>query len=388
MWIKRSFNINISKSLPIKVLKGPRQVGKTSYLERLKGYKVIYFDDATTRIQADENPRFFLDNLPDKLILDEAPRAPALFPELKRRVDEQRRAKEGSPKIDYWITGSNQTLMRQNVSESLAGRANYYDFNTLSIHELGDRWSLEQGLFNGGWPELYVRKELDRAHYLNDLISSFIEKDIVGSAGIERKAAFTKFLKLLAGRVGQLFNASDIATAAGVDSGTITSWALLLEENGILFQLQPYWSNLNKRLIKSPKYYFEDVALATRLQGWTETQPLLVSPAAGNLIENIAVSEISRFYKNNGRKENVYFLRSKEKVELDLLIELPNQRFIAAEIKVTPQDLSEKQITLLDSVKLNIIERWIITPHNSLDFPRAKCITLQDVYSSLMQFLT
>jgi predicted AAA+ superfamily ATPase len=294
MWIRRDFGSYISnlKALPIKVLRGPRQVGKTSFLEKLGTHTVVYLDDTATRTQAMENPRFFLDNLPNNTLLDEAPLAPQLFPELKRRVDEQRRNRDKAPPIDYWITSSNQTLLRKEVRESLAGRATYFDLNTLSINELGERWNLTKFLISGGWPELWITNDLNPVRYLNDLISTFIEKDIVSAAGIERKQAFTKVLQLCAGRIGQLLNASDIARTAGVDVTTVQSWITILEDNGIIRSLSGYYTNVNTRLTKASKLYLEDVGLATRLQGWTDVQPLTLSPVIGNLLENIAINEV------------------------------------------------------------------------------------------------
>lgn len=389
MWIKRDFEAYLAliQALPIKILKGPRQVGKTSFLSHLRSYELVYLDDASIRLQASQNPRLFLDNLPSKVVLDEASLAPEIFSELKRRVDEQRRSVQTKQSIDVWITGSNQTLLQRNVRESLAGRASYFDFNTLSIHELGEYWRLDQYLLKGGWPELYVSSDLNPIRYLNDLIATFIERDIVSAAGIERHAAFTKCLQLTAARVAQLYNFSDIASTCGVDSTTIQSWLSILEENGILRRLQPYATNLNQRLIKSPKFYFEDVALASRLQGWTELQPLTLSPVIGSLIENIAVAEVARFFINRGEEPQLNFVRSKEKVEVDLLVHLPNQRCIAVEVKTTPQDFRPEQIRLLDGLGLNIIERWVVSPTPAPPFAFSRVVTLHNIWEQLRQLI-
>lgn len=362
MWIKRDFQsfIGSKKVLPIKILKGPRQVGKTSLLNTIEGYRIIYFDDLHIRKAAQENPRLFLDQFSEPLILDEATLAPEIFLELKRRVDAQRRT-PGLSELDIWITGSNQTLLNKNVRESLAGRASYFDLNTLSMHELKDI-ALAKLLIRGGWPELYKDHELDPVQYLNDLILTFIEKDIVAAAGIERREAFSKTLTLIAGRIGQLLNVSDISKIVGVDSTTVKSWLSLLEQNGLLRKVEGYYSNLNQRLIKSPKYFFEDVGLATRLQGWNDILPLMGSPQFGHLVENLAVSEVVKYFSNRGQSAVLYYLRSKEKVEVDLLIELPNNRYVAAEVKATPQAWTSDQSKLLDSLKLNIVDKWILTP--------------------------
>jgi predicted AAA+ superfamily ATPase len=383
MWIKRDFEHYLTdlKGSPIKILKGPRQVGKTSLLSHCGVGQAVFFDDAATRRIASDDPRGFLDQLPSELLLDEATLVPELFLEIKRRVDAARRT--GSALPNYWITGSNQTLLQRAVRESLAGRASYFDLNTLSIHELGN-WRPAKHLLRGGWPELNIGNDLPFASYLNDLILTFIEKDIVAAAGIEKRSAFSKALSLVSGRVGELFNASDIARDCGVDVTTIQSWVSLLQQNGVLLEVQPYFSNFNKRLIKSSKLYFEDVSLATRLQGWASFEPLMVSPAFGHLIENVAVSEISRFFTNRGERPKLHFLRSKEKVEIDLLISFANQRTIAAEIKSTALPFSKEQNRLLESVDLNIMERWVIASTTTeVQIPETRVVAFDQIWNEL-----
>ena len=382
-WIRRDFKLdNTSGALPIKVLKGPRQVGKTSLLQQLEGYQLIYLDDAATRLRAQADPRLFFDQCSSRIIIDEAALAPQLFPELKRRVDEMRRTRDERD-FDVWITGSNQTLIQRTVQESLAGRASYFDLNTLSVHELAERYHLSTYLLRGGWPELYVSSSLDPVRYLNDLISTFIEHDIVVAAGIERRAAFIKALSLTAGRIGQLINYSDIAVSAGVESTTVQSWLSILELNGILRRVMPYYTNLNKRLIKAPKYYFEDVGLASRLQGWTTAEPLLNSPQFGNSFENCVLAEISRFFVNRGMPPTIHYVRSKEKVEVDFLIDLGNQKFLAVEVKTTAQDFTESQNKLLESLGINIVERWVVSASEASHFRTTKVFPIWDLWIAL-----
>lgn len=384
MWIKRDLSINsvAEGALPIKVLRGPRQVGKTSLLARLGTHQVVYLDDAATRLRAQEDARFFLDQLPARIILDEAPLAPALFPELKRRVDQARITHQGELP-DVWLTGSNQTLMHQEVGESLAGRASYFDLNTLSAHELGELWSLRSYLLRGGWPELYASPQLESSRYLNDIVSTYIERDIVIAAGIERRAAFLKVLHLLAGRVGQLFVASDLARDAGVDATTVQSWVSLLATNAVVFPLPAYFSNLNKRLTKAPKYFFYDVGLAVRLQGWSEIDPIMNSPLFGDLLENIVVGEVIRFFLNRGTRPSLYFVRSKEKVEIDLLVELGNQRYLAMEVKTTPEPWTPKQHELVDSLGLTVVEKWVVSTSPALSFKGTSVVAIRDLWERL-----
>lgn len=389
MWIPRDFDAAAIAvgALPIKVLKGPRQAGKTSVLERLGTHHVVYLDDAAVRTRAIDNPRLFLDGLPPKVVLDEAALAPELFAELKRRVDEDRRARRSGsrasrPPVDVWITGSNQTLLARNVRESLAGRATYFDLNTLSIHEIGEL-KLADHLLRGGWPELRVSPKLDTVGYLNALIATFIERDIVAAAGIERHAAFTKCLQLAAARTAQLMNYSEIAAACGVELTTVQSWLGILEANGIVRRLPPFATNLNSRLIKAPKLFMEDVALAGRLQGWTERQPLLLSPMFGALLETLAVGEVARFFINRGIPPRLCHLRSKEKVEIDLLVHLSDNRTLAIEVKSTPAELDGRQLRLLDTLGLTIVERWVATPTPAPDLATARVVPFDRLWAEL-----
>jgi uncharacterized protein len=193
----------------------------------------------------------------------------------------------------------------------------------------------------------------------------------------------SKALQLAAGRIGQLFNASDIAKNIGVDTTTVQSWIHLFEQNGILRILPPYHNNINQRLIKTPKIYFEDIGLAVRLQGWSEYEPILLSPYFGSLLENLALAEITRFFINRGETPEIYFVRSKEQVEIDFLLALPNKRFIAIEVKSTPTDLTSQQLHLLNSLKLNVIDKWIISTVRSHDFANAKVIQIDQIFEAL-----
>ncbi len=391
MWFKRDFLTNVDElsknAHPIKILTGPRQVGKTTLLERLKGYSLVLFDDLHVRARAQENPSLFLDQfLEAPLILDEATLAPNIFSELKKRVDANRRNthkdKASSKKIDVWITGSNQTLLAKNAQESLAGRANYFNLNTLSVHEIG-KFHLPDLLMKGGWPELHANPERSPVQYLNDLISTFIEKDIVMTAGIERRESFSKMVGLVAGQVGHLFNATEIGSTVGAETTTIQSWLNVIEQNGLVRRVQPFFNNINKRLIKTPKIYFEDTGLAVRLQGWTDYGPLANSPYFGHLIENLALGEITRYFINRGEVPKVFVVRSKDKVEIDFLIELPNKKFIAVEVKNTPQDLTREQLKLLESLKIDISEIWIVSPNGEGSFGDRKIVKIQDLHDHL-----
>ena len=278
-WIARDLEKSwkTSPALPVQILRGVRQCGKSSLLAQLGEPRRTHvtLDDLRLRQTASEDPGLFLSQYPPPLTIDEVQHAPALFSEIKMRVDAARadRRRGQTTRLDslFWVTGSNQILPAQHVRESLAGRATAYTLHTLSIAELRrgvPGFTLPQAFLRGGWPELYVAPDLDPVRYLNDLVLTFIEKDIAQSAGIQKIPLFAKSLGLLAARTGCLFNASEIAASCSVKSVTIQEWTGILERNFLLLLLPGYHSNLNKRLIKAPKLYFLDVGLAARLQGW------------------------------------------------------------------------------------------------------------------------
>ncbi|HCU23783.1 MAG TPA: hypothetical protein DF383_02100, partial [Deltaproteobacteria bacterium] len=269
MWISRDLEKSWSQaaSLPVKILRGVRQCGKSALLQKLGGdsRQHITLDDLQTRRTAEEDPALFFEQYPWPLIIDEVQYAPRLFPEIKKRIDDLRRARPQSEKVlsrsPLWLTGSNQILLDQRVRESLAGRAGYFSLHTLSVAELQnglEGFSVKECFLKGGWPELYVTPSLSPVEYLNNYLLSYLEKDIVMSAGILKVSAFEKALGLLGARVSTLLNASEIAAHVGVQATTVQEWLGLLERNQIVFLLPGYFHNLSKRLIKSPRLYFLD----------------------------------------------------------------------------------------------------------------------------------
>lgn len=207
------------------------------------------------------------------------------------------------------------------------------------------------------------------------------------AAGIERRAAFLKVLHLVASRVGQLFVASDIAKVAGVDATTVQSWVSLLATNSVVLPLPAYSSNLNKRLTKAPKYFFHDVGLAVRLQGWHAVDPIINSPLSGHLFENIVIGEVARFFSNRGIRPSLYFVRSKEKVEIDLLVELGNQRYLALEVKSTPEPWTQKQRELADSLGLDIVGKWVVSASRAMSYHDAPVVALTDLWDRLAEIV-
>lgn len=351
MFIPRDMAHELEKSPAwIQVLLGPRQCGKSTLLASFlheKGFQEANFDDLQLRRWANQDPALFLQQFELPLILDEVQYVPHLFPELKKQVDALKRTAvfQSVPSVEnkrvlFCLTGSNQILMDKNIKESLAGRASYYYLNTLTVHEIVSalpETHIKTILFKGGWPELYTNHRLSTVTYLNDYIRSYVEKDIVISAGIQKLTEFHTILGLLAARTGQLVNYSDIAKDSGVRSVTLKEWVGFLERADLVYLLRSYSSNLNQRLIKTPKLYFLDTGLATRLQGWSDGIPLWNSPQIGALFETLVLAEMVKFIRNYRKDWRLFLWRTKEGEEIDFILQTSQGVTHAFEVKLSIQ---------------------------------------------------
>jgi hypothetical protein len=192
-------------------------------------------------------------------------------------------------------------------------------------------------LFCGGWPELYIGSSMSVVSYLNNYIRSYVEKDIVLSAGIQKQDAFNMVLGLLAARTGMLLDYTNIARDSGIQAVTVKEWVGILQRTALVYCLKPYSSNLNKRLTKTPKVYFLDTGLAVRLQGWQEQAPLLTSPQVGALFETLVLSEIIKFIQNYDKDWQLYLWRTKEGEEIDFLIMTAQGDVFAVDAKMSRQ---------------------------------------------------
>jgi len=342
MWINREISPKIETNNDlIQVLRGPRQCGKTSLLHHLDNdFEEVSLDDPSLRRLAQQDPELFLSQFESKKIfIDEAQYAPELFPSLKRRADLIKRSKTSKLETVIRLTGSNQILMDKTVKESLAGRASFFDLNTLSVSEIlaAKQTSIQTILYQGGWPELYARPEKDPRKFLDDYINTYIEKDIVLAGGIQKAREFLQFVQLLAGRVGTLLDFANLAREVGVDSKTIKEWISILERMHIVVLIQPFSTNLSSRLIKSPKVYFVDTGLACRLQGWTSAEPILTSPQQGHLFENLVLAEIYKLNINYQLGWQIFHWRSRAGEEIDFLIRKNPKEHLFIEAKVSSQ---------------------------------------------------
>lgn len=346
MWIHRDIsNFITNNNDVIQIIRGPRQCGKSSLILHLDSeFKEVSLDDPSLRSLAQSDPELFLKQFSsEKLFIDEAQYAPALFPSLKRKADLYKRDPKNKGQTILRLTGSNQILMDRHIKESLAGRASFFDMNTLSVSEIlnSKKMSIQDIIYSGGWPAIHAGQNVNPKKYLDDYINSYIEKDIVLAAGIQKSFEFLKFVKLLAGRIGGLLDFSSLSNDVGVDAKTIKDWISVLQSMHIIELVQPYSSNLSTRLIKSPKVFFIDTGLACRLQGWTSPEPILTSPQQGGLFENLVFSEIHKLNINYQLGWQIYHWRSRAGEEIDFLIQKDPKSFIFVEAKVSSQKIQD-----------------------------------------------
>lgn len=346
MWIHRDISNFITKNNDaIQIIRGPRQCGKSSLILHLDPeFKEVSLDDPSLRSLAQNDPELFLKQFSsEKLFIDEAQYAPALFPSLKRKADLYKRDSKNKHQTILRLTGSNQILMDRHIKESLAGRASFFDMNTLSVSEIlnSKKMSIQDIIYSGGWPAIHASLNINPKKYLDDYINSYIEKDIVLAAGIQKSYEFLKFVKLLAGRISGLLDFSSLSNDVGVDAKTIKDWVSVLQSMHIIELVQPYSSNLSTRLTKSPKVFFIDTGLACRLQGWTSPEPILTSPQQGGLFENLVFSEIYKLNINYQLGWQIYHWRSRAGEEIDFLIQKDPKNFIFVEAKVSSQKIQD-----------------------------------------------
>ncbi|MBI2606969.1 MAG: ATP-binding protein [Deltaproteobacteria bacterium] len=353
MWFKRDLLDSWTKqrTLSSRILVGVRQCGKSSFLRAVAppDARILELDDLQTREMARRDPALLLESRAPITIIDEAQYAPALFPEIKKRIDRFRAERAAdSAHLErrepvFWLSGSNRTLLDREVKESLAGRVSYWSLHPLSVRELVRAFpalNLSEIFLRGGWPELYLDRTLSPLRFLNDYIVSFVEKDIVLSAGIQKTAAFQAFLGLLAARTAQMANFSEMGAQCGSETTTVQDWFGVLERNQIAMRLPPFATNLSKRLVKSPKLYILDAGLAARLQGWSEAEPLIRSPAIGALFETLVLGELARARDHLGLDSRLSYWRTRDGEEIDFIVEGPNQKRVALEAKFAVQNVA------------------------------------------------
>lgn len=368
--------LRLSNEFPALLLTGPRQVGKTTMLQRLaeeenKNREYVTLDDLTEREMAKNDPKMFLQIHKPPVFIDEVQYAPELFTYIKIHVDQNHHPG------DFWLTGSQVFKLMDGVSESLAGRVCLLQMSPMSQSEACgavtepfevnfdklalrvrerkavDAPEIYRRIWNGGMPALLSGHNSDHRAVYSSYISTYIDRDVKEISGAIDSLKFMSFITAAAALTGQMLSYKAIAEAAGVDVISAKSWLGILERLGIIFYLHPYSNNMLKRMVTKPKLYFYDSGLAAYLTKWSDSDTLMNGAMSGAILENFAVSEIIKSYQNCGVEPYIYYYRDKDTREIDVLMERDGKLF-PIEIKKTamPDNRLTRVFSVIDKAAL------------------------------------
>lgn len=298
---------------------GARQSGKTTLVKEVfKDKPYISLENPDMRKFAIEDPRGFLQSYPNGAILDEVQRTPDLFSYIQEILD------NSTQKGIFILTGSNNFLLQQNISQTLAGRIGYIHLLPFSIAELNNSKLLpdtdNELMLKGFYPPIYDQ-QIPPQDWCPNYIKTYIERDVRQIKNITDLIVFERFIQLLAGRTGQEFNSSTLAVETGIDVKTVQSWIGILESSFIIYLLKPHFKNFNKTIVKRPKVYFYDTALACSLLGINNSEQLNTHPARGAIFETMVITELVKIRTNKGLPVNLYYWRDKTGHEIDVIVD-------------------------------------------------------------------
>ncbi|MCR5150665.1 MAG: ATP-binding protein [Clostridiales bacterium] len=343
MYIERTVENTIrkvSETFPVLLLTGPRQVGKTTLLERIASpeRKKVSLDNPTLRALARSDPELFLQRYSPPVLIDEVQYAPGLFPYIKIIADQRKKCG------DFWLTGSQMFRMMKDVTESLAGRVGVVPMLGLSSSEIDGRHpgpltisdeelvarkngafpktvtQVFERIFKGSMPRLYEMEIIDRELYYESYLDTYISRDIRDLDQVADESAFIRFIKIVAARTATNVNYETLAQETGVSSPTAKKWLSILVSCGVVALIEPFSNNVLKRVLKAPRMYMLDTGLAAHLMGWGSAAVLENSAMSGAFFETWVVSEVYKSYLNSGRRPPLYFYRDNNKKEIDLII--------------------------------------------------------------------
>ena len=343
--------LEASKYFSVIAVSGPRQSGKSTLLTQLFPlYEKYSLKDLNILDYAKNDPIAFLNQTDEGMFIDEIQRCPQLLDYIQGIVD-------NNPKRHFALSGSSKFEVMKNLSESLAGRAGVFELLPMSIQEVTgkvDLDNLNQILYNGLYPSICAKKNIAKFFYPS-YVRTYLEKDVRDLLQMKDQIRFTKFLKQCAARIGSLFNASELGAEVGVSSKTISHWLSVLQASYLITLLPPYYENIPKRLVKSPKLYFNDPGLACYLLDIETPQQLDRDKMRGAIFENMIVMEAIKHRYNMGLEDGVFFYRDSNQNEVDLLIKQEGE-LTAIEVKSSMTYSSSFEKTLTK------IEGWIKTP--------------------------
>lgn len=337
MYIKRDVSaliVEYLKYFPVVCVTGPRQSGKTTLVKKLfPNYHYFSFEDPDHRLLFKNDPKGFLESVKQGAVLDEAQKEPELFSYLQGIIDE--------PSYDgkFIITGSQNFLLLKGVTQTLAGRAGIVNVLPFSISEIQDRFKQDSNerILQGFYPRVLTKNIPPELFYPN-YIQTFIERDILDIKSITDKTSFYRFIKLCAARCGQILNYSQLALDCGIAVNTAKAWISLLESSFVVFLLPPFYVNISKQLVKSPKIYFYDVGLVVSLLQIKNVLQLKDHAMYGALFENLIVAEMMKLAALSKDSMKNYFLRDKTGHEIDLLVKGHETSFIEIKSGMTIKD--------------------------------------------------
>ncbi len=309
--------IQSAAEYPVVTILGPRQSGKTT-LARMAFHDKPYFslEDPDVRIAAEADPRRFLGQIEDGGILDEIQRLPVLLSYIQGMVD------QGTQRGRFILTGSHQPQLHEAISQSLAGRTAMLTLWPFSLHEVRHYGSVRDPfdmIYRGCYPRLHD-EGLEPRRFYNGYLQTYVERDVRALIQLRDLSQFQKFLTLLAGRVGQIVNLASLGNDVGASGTTIRNWLSVLKASFVVFELPPFFENIQKRVIRSAKIFFTDVGLAAFLLGIHTAEQAFRDPLRGNLYENFIIADIMKGAHNKGIRPEVYFFRDSHGNEVDLLI--------------------------------------------------------------------
>ncbi len=326
MWIPRDVEERLRRSAgtrPVVVLTGARQTGKTSTLRRLfPQHRFVSLDLPTEAVQAEKEPDAFLRRHPAPVIIDEVQYAPDLFRHLKAAVDAHR-GRRGQ----YLLTGSQKFTLMKGVSESLAGRSDIIELETLSLSEIRGalpKTGLETAIVRGGFPELHASPEIDFVAFYNSYLATYLERDVRSLANVGSLRDFERFLRACALRSANLLNKADLARDVGISPSTANQWLSMLEASGQAVLLEPWFSNRTKSIIKSPKLYLADTGLLCALLNIRSEDDLRLSPSAGAVWETFVFAQLRHRERRAGRAASLFFWRDRTR-EVDFVADTGGQ---------------------------------------------------------------
>lgn len=332
MFIQRNLAVHIKQMLrqfPVLSLTGPRQSGKTTLLKNaFPHYKYFNLERIDIRELILSDPMGFLKATGPEVIFDEAQNVPELFSYIQVISDERNTPGQ------YILSGSQSFLMNERISQSLAGRVSINHLFPFDVTELESPKEKDicKTILRGFYPRLYDNS-IAADDFYPSYLQTYIERDVRTLKAIENLNSFSRFLGLCAGRIGQVLNLTSLANDAGIAVNTAKAWLSLLESSFILYQLQPYYRNFNKRLIKAPKLYFYDTGVACSLLRLVSPEMVSTHYSYGALFENLVISEIIKYQHHSGKRPSVWYWRESNGSEIDCIIEKENNDIIALEIK-------------------------------------------------------